>query len=105
MKPAAPPGWVNKMDELNVPKKKQAEGAEWHSGILNCASDPRTCAIGCFVPCVLFGMAKAEVGESCLGNIASFWLSGCPCFMVCFFRESIRTRYAIVRNPQKPKGF
>ena len=43
MKPAAPPGWVNKMDEKEAAKKKkkEAEGVQWHSGILNCCSDPR----------------------------------------------------------------
>jgi len=43
-------------------------------------------------------MARGEVGESCPGNTVSFFLSGCPCFAVCFFRENLRTRYAIVRR-------
>ena len=58
----------------------------------------RSSLIGCFFPCALYGMARGEVGESCPGNTVSFFLSGCPCFAVCFFRENLRTRYAIVRR-------
>eukprot|EP00283_Hemiselmis_rufescens_P003309 CAMPEP_0173433338 /NCGR_PEP_ID=MMETSP1357-20121228/10820_1 /TAXON_ID=77926 /ORGANISM="Hemiselmis rufescens, Strain PCC563" /LENGTH=255 /DNA_ID=CAMNT_0014398033 /DNA_START=35 /DNA_END=802 /DNA_ORIENTATION=+ len=96
MKPAPPPGWVNKMDEKDEGKKKKLDqGAQWHSGILGCASDPLACLLGCAAPCVLYGMAKAEVEESIPQNAMALLMGGCPCFTLCFFRENIRTRYAI----------
>lgn len=59
MQPAPPPGWVNKMEELErIEKKKKGEEEDrprWETGICACFMDPTTCAIGAVAPCVLFG--------------------------------------------------
>mmetsp|Transcript_20480 Transcript_20480/g.50314 ORF Transcript_20480/g.50314 Transcript_20480/m.50314 type:complete len:264 (+) Transcript_20480:91-882(+) len=105
MKPAPPEGWVNKMDELEEierekkKKKKGPEGGTWHSGIFSCCSDPSAAAVGCVAPCLLFGMAKQEVGESMMANLLAMLCVMNPCFLLCFFRENIRSQYAIKGSP------
>ena len=98
MRPVPPEGWVNKMDEVEIkPKKKKQDGPTWHSGICSCCDDdPLIATVGCFAPCILFGMAKQKVGESLIGNSVVFLLTLSPCFALCFFRENIRSQYAIV---------
>lgn len=107
MKPAPPEGWVNKMDDLDEkkPKKKMNEGATWHSGLLACCSDKKSACIGCFAPCLLFGMAKHEIGEGLYSNAMSMLCVLNPCFLLCFFRENVRAQYAIVRAPSFPHQF
>eukprot|EP00282_Hemiselmis_andersenii_P005267 CAMPEP_0114175298 /NCGR_PEP_ID=MMETSP0043_2-20121206/36891_1 /TAXON_ID=464988 /ORGANISM="Hemiselmis andersenii, Strain CCMP644" /LENGTH=92 /DNA_ID=CAMNT_0001273545 /DNA_START=334 /DNA_END=610 /DNA_ORIENTATION=- len=71
------------MEEKDEGKKKKLDkGAQWHSGILACASEPKTCLLGCCFPCLLYGMAKAEVEESLPQNAMALLMGGArasPC--------------------------
>ena len=64
MKPAPPPDWVNKMEEIEIATKEKKEHFErpnWESGICSCFVDPATCALGAVAPCILFGMKYEQL--------------------------------------------
>jgi Cys-rich protein (TIGR01571 family) len=83
MKPAPPPQWVNKMEELERVEKKKVEADDrprWETGICACFMDPVTCAIGAVAPCVLFGatvcLAGGWDGRRRVGERASVRVAG-----------------------------
>lgn len=98
MKPAPPPDWVNKMEEIEIATKEKKEHFErpnWESGICSCFVDPATCALGAVAPCILFGMSKQLMGEEPAANGIGFCLVGMPFAAACFFREQVRVHYNI----------
>uniref|UniRef100_A0A7S0ME34 Uncharacterized protein n=3 Tax=Cryptomonas curvata TaxID=233186 RepID=A0A7S0ME34_9CRYP len=102
MKPAPPDGWVNSMDDSEIPKEIQKvvtqEFSKWESGLCDCWNDKDSCLLAICCPCLLFGFAKQLAGESLSGNFLGCMLGGCPTIMLCALRENIRVQYNIEGN-------
>ena len=84
MQPAAPPGWVNKMEELERIEKKKEEADDrphWETGLCACFMDPVTCAVGAVAPCVLFGVSP--LAGCSIHTTATPWFSGMGTRMMC----------------------
>ena len=64
MRPAPPPGWINKMEEVEVAQKQEkaqkVQGPQWETGICSCFQDRTSCMLGAVAPCVLFGKHVLE---------------------------------------------
>eukprot|EP00270_Netrium_digitus_P001146 TRINITY_DN11251_c0_g1_i1.p1 TRINITY_DN11251_c0_g1~~TRINITY_DN11251_c0_g1_i1.p1 ORF type:complete len:188 (-),score=37.71 TRINITY_DN11251_c0_g1_i1:249-779(-) len=93
----------------------------WESGLFDCLNDWKSCLLGLFCPCVLFGQNVERLhGRSCLGPCvihcvlggavatllspmvgpAALWLTCVSCY-TCSYRTELRSKYHL---PAKPCG-
>ncbi|XP_061990532.1 protein PLANT CADMIUM RESISTANCE 2-like [Rosa rugosa] len=78
----------------------------WKSGLLDCFSDPKSCCITFWCPCITFGQIAEIVDKgsiSCGASGALYTLiafvTGCSCIYSCFYRSKLRQQYTLEESP------
>ncbi|KAI9092363.1 PLAC8 family-domain-containing protein [Phlyctochytrium arcticum] len=73
---------------------------DWNHSIFDCTSNMGACCIGCFFPCVMYGMNKKDLSHrsSCVGDCIMYALvasMGCGACVGGGGRTTMRARYNI----------
>ncbi|XP_004297458.1 PREDICTED: protein PLANT CADMIUM RESISTANCE 2-like [Fragaria vesca subsp. vesca] len=78
----------------------------WKSGLLDCFSDPKSCCLTFWCPCVTFGQIAEIVDKgstSCGASGALYaliaFVTGCSCIYSCFYRSKMRQQYSLEESP------
>ncbi|KAM5566844.1 cell number regulator 2 [Rosa sericea] len=78
----------------------------WKSGLLDCFSDPKSCCLTLWCPCVTFGQIADIVDKgstSCGASGALYaliaFVTGCSCIYSCFYRSKLRQQYTLDESP------
>ncbi|CAI7777354.1 unnamed protein product [Closterium sp. NIES-54] len=94
-------------------------GAPWSTNLFDCSTDPKSCYLGCFCPCVLFGQNVQRLhGRQCFGPCVmhcllggcivwaaystlgpgAFWCTPISCY-ACNYRSELRAKYHLKAEP------
>ncbi|XP_027099302.2 protein PLANT CADMIUM RESISTANCE 11-like [Coffea arabica] len=78
----------------------------WSTGLCHCWSDPNTCCLTCWCPCITFGRIAdiLDRGSTSCGVSGGLYMlilfmTGCPCLYSCFYRSKLRGQYFLEEKP------